>query len=112
MAQVAVHPPQRQDGPKDPRVDAHLEPAGGIPQGWFSLEAWTHWIKALFASIGALLLPVVLEEARVTIMPSLAKNATYDVFKSFVNNDLDSQQDLSARNIALPLQPLDDHGQS
>ena len=97
MAHLAVHP-QVQDGNKQHHVGAHLEPAGQVPQGWFSLEAWTHWIQAFFASLGELLLPEILED-RITIMPSLAKNATFETFRAFVNNGLDTQQDLAERSI-------------
>lgn len=97
MSQVAILPPNRV-GPKDPYQPVHLEPAAQVPQGWFNLEAWLHWIKGLFASLGDLLLPEVIER-EVAVVPTLAKAASYDVFQKFVYNELDSRQDLVERSI-------------
>ena len=76
-------------------VNLHLGPQQG-PQGWF--DPWTQWIQDFFASLGELLLPEILDD-RITYAPSLSKYASYETFRTYVNYDLDSAQNLSERNI-------------
>jgi len=77
--------------------------------GHIYLERFIDWVKEIWAPIVTTLRPDILKN-RIIPIPTVATYATYEMFRSFVNNDLSNQLDLAETNITLldntTLQPL------